>query len=224
MTATQRSSVLQIPIVQEVDKRRAHLLQLLHGDFHRQRPGGAVSGATADYTLAGQLDVTLPGNYYTAAYGRGCVNGAPGFSFTNTPQTGCDYNGARWFDGPRPTANETFAHPNGCSAQNNTGTNFVTCYNNAGSLTGVDDDFRREVLPDDANVWRNVEGMIGGATRGGGLQRVLGRRRGHRLGRRHQQQCRRAVRREPAAGGSWGILNQSAAQPFAGAFDVRGRS
>jgi hypothetical protein len=42
-------------------------------------------------------------SYYTNAFGRGCVNGADGF----TSALGCDYNGPRWFAGPSPANNET---------------------------------------------------------------------------------------------------------------------
>jgi hypothetical protein len=135
VTTAAGSTTLHIPIAQDQ----------FNGEQHFSTSFTAISidqslasryGGSSQYTLAGRLDAAVAGNYYTSAFGRGCVNGAPGFAFANTPQAGCDYNGARWFDGPSPTANETAAHPNGCSAQNNT-LNTVTCYSNAGSLTGV---------------------------------------------------------------------------------------
>ncbi|MEP7325239.1 MAG: hypothetical protein ABI836_04750, partial [Gemmatimonadota bacterium] len=131
LTATD-SIVLQIPLVQEVDNTEKHF----SFSFTAISPDNALAsrfGGDSTFTLAGKLDVTLEGNYYTNSFGRGCVNSATGFS----GGAGCDYNGARWFDGPSsPTTNETQANPNACAAQNNT-TNFVTCYNNAGALTGV---------------------------------------------------------------------------------------
>jgi hypothetical protein len=218
VTTAAGSSILQIPITQAVDNTPAHF----SSSFTAISVDNALAaryGGNGSYTLAGQLDVTLPGNYYTAAYGRGCVNGAPGFSFTNTPQAGCDYNGARWFDGPSPVTNETFAHPNGCSTENNT-TNFVTCYDNAGSLTGVETVHEVKSYQTTPNVWRNVEGIIGGATRaadynvywgaGGVIDSVIDISSNvivpFDANRLH---------------GSWGILNQSAAQPFAGSYDGR---
>ena len=176
-------------------------------------------GGQGTYTFDGQLTVTLVGNYYTNAFGRGCVNFAPGFAYANTPQTGCDYNGARWFDGPSPAQIETQADPNPCSAQNNTA-NYVTCYVNAGFVSGVQTIHEVKSYQTTPNVWRNVEGILGGAVRGtdynvywgssGKIDSVIDVShnvvvpfQGNRLG------------------ASWGILNQSAAQPFAGSYDNR---
>ena len=219
VTTAAGSNLLQIPIVQEVDNTPAHFST----SFTAISIDNALAsryGGNGSFTLAGQLDVDLSGNYYTDSYGRGCVNGAPGFAFANTPQTGCDYNGARWFDGPSPTTNETFAHPNACSSQNFVGNNDVTCYTNAGSLTGVENIFEEKSYQTTVNVWRNVEGILGGATRaadynvywgaGGVIDSVIDISsnvvvpfNANRLD------------------GSWGILNQTAAQPSAGSFDNR---
>jgi hypothetical protein len=155
---------LQIPIVQD-QFNVEHSFSTSFTAITIDNALAARYGGSSQYTLAGQLDVVLEGNYYTSAFGRGCVNGAPGFAFANTPQAGCDYNGARWFDGPSPTNNETFAHPNGCSNNNNTA-NSVTCFTNAGSLTGVVNVFEAKSYHTTPNVWRQVEGLLGGAARG----------------------------------------------------------
>ena len=120
-------------------------------------------GGSDQFTISATLQIDLAGNYYTSAFGRGCVNGAPGF---RTNQSECDYNGARWFDGPSPQQSETFAHPNACSSQNATGTNAVTCYTNAGQLTGVVNIYEAKSYQTTQNVYRSIEGMLGGAVRG----------------------------------------------------------
>ncbi len=90
-------------------------------------------GGNNTYTLPGSLGMMVNGPDYLGLYGRGCVNGRPGFTATY-----CDYNGSRWFDGPSPANNETKDDPNGCNT-----TNFaspvqrMTCFNNAGELSGV---------------------------------------------------------------------------------------
>ena len=218
VTTAGGSTSLVIPIVQEVDNTPANFSNSFTA-ISIDNALAARYGGNGGYTLAGQLDVALPGNYYTSAFGRGCANGAPGFSFTNTPQAGCDYNGARWFDGPSPTTNETFAHPTGCSADNNT-TNFVTCYVNAGSMTGVQTIHEVKSYQTTPNVWRNVEGVLGGATRsadynvywgaGGVIDSVIDISSNvvvpFDANRLHA---------------SWGILNQSAAASAAGSYDAR---
>lgn len=122
-------------------------------------------GGTGTFSFEGQLSARIEGNYYTNSFGRGCVNGAPDFSFANTPQSGCDYNGARWFDGPSPQNNEVQPHPNACSSQNFTNTNTVTCFDNAGVLTGVENVFEAKAYQTTPNIWRDIEGALGGAVR-----------------------------------------------------------
>ena len=64
-------------------------------------------GGSGAFNLNAEVVQTLPGNYYTNSFGRGCVNEADGFAL----DPGCDYNGARWFDGPSPAHNETVDNP-----------------------------------------------------------------------------------------------------------------
>jgi hypothetical protein len=219
VTTAAGSTPLVIPITQEVDNTPANFSNSFTA-ISIDNALAARYGGNGGYTLAGQLDVVIPGNYYTAAFGRGCVNAAPGFSFTNTPQAGCDYNGARWFDGPSPTANETFAHPNACASQNFTGNNDVTCYTNAGSLTGVANIFEEKSYQTTVNVWRNVEGILGAATRAADYNVYWGA--GGVIDSVIDVSSNVVVPFEAnRLGAGWGILNQSAAQPFAGSFDAR---
>jgi hypothetical protein len=211
------STVLQIPITQD----QFNIEQQFLTSFTAISIDDALAsryGGSSQYTLAGRLDAALPGNYYTSAFGRGCVNGAPGFSFTNTPQAGCDYNGARWFDGPSPATNETAAHPNACSAQNNT-LNSVTCYSNAGSLTGVVNIFEQKSYQTTPNVWRNVEGILGGAVRAADYNVYWGA--GGVIDSVIDISSNVVVPFEAnRVGSSWGILNPSAAAA-AGSYDGR---
>lgn len=166
-------------------------------------------GANGQYTLTGRLEATLPGNYFTSAFGRGCINGGPGF---RTNQADCDYNGARWFDGPSPARNETSAHPNGCSRQNAGSPTPVTCFNNAGELTGVATLYEAKSYQTAVNVFRNVEGMLGGAVRGadynvywgnaGAIDSVIDIT--HNV----------PVPFSPAVGAGWGFLNAAATAAY----------
>jgi hypothetical protein len=122
-----------------------------------------IYGGDSSYALWSRVTLTLPGNYYTGAWGRGCINGAPGFDAGD----GCDYNGTRWFDGPSPQQNETQADPtsgNGASSgapdvdrtlANNAG------FNNAGMLTGVSVIHQPLAYQTMPNVYRNVHGVLG---------------------------------------------------------------
>jgi len=117
-------------------------------------------GGSAAFNLNAQFNQTLPGNYYTSAYGRGCANAADGFDGAD----GCDYNGARWFDGPSPTTNETLDNPNQGNQPNAANTPFVNPVN-AGQLTGVQVVHQDLAYQTVNNTWRNVHGALGGAAR-----------------------------------------------------------
>ena len=175
-------------------------------------------GGSSQYTLAGSLSMALPGNYYTSAYGRGCINDAPGFQLTTT---GCDYNGARWFDGPSPAQNETVAHPNGCSNDVNS-TNFVTCYSDAGGLTGVANVFEVKSYHTTPNVWRNVEGVLGGAVRAADYNVYWSSTTAGLIDSVIDGSNNVVVPFDAnRLGSSWGILNQAAATVTAGSYDQR---
>jgi hypothetical protein len=116
-------------------------------------------GGSTAYHLTGSYDLSYAGNYYTAAFGRGCANAAPGFTSGK-----CSYGGARWFTG----ANETFPHPTRGNFLNNAGPGGLTAANltNAGSLPGVANAFEARAYQNRPNVYRAVEGVLGGAATG----------------------------------------------------------
>ena len=177
----------------------------------------SVYGGSSDFILKGQIEMTQVGNYYAAAYGRGCVNGAAGFDVGD----GCDRNGGRWFDGPSPATNETKVDPifgntdnftSGLvdvAAPNNTG------WNNAGELTGVSVIHSPYSYQTMGNQWRNVEGVLASVRRmadinvywgaGGKVDSVIDAT--HNVPVPFDSTLYR---------GGWGILNQAGA-PTAGA-------
>jgi len=117
-------------------------------------------GGTGAYTLNAEVIQNLPGNYYTSAYGRGCVNAAPGFE-----AGACSYNGARWFNGPSPQQNETMVNPNAGNQANAVVPAPFVNGNNAGELAGVaviHQDLSYQTVN---NNYRNIEGVLGGAAR-----------------------------------------------------------
>ncbi|HEU4569991.1 MAG TPA: hypothetical protein VFS07_05410, partial [Gemmatimonadales bacterium] len=154
------STPLDLSVVQNVDNTPVNLAGSLDGgpiDNNRaQRYGGSNA-----YHLAASWALTYPGAYYTTSYGRGCVNGATGFT------SRCQYNGARWFDGPTPTANETFPNPTRDNGVNGFGggTAVLTTYQNAGQVsagTGNVIVYEPRSYQGQDNVWRNIEGVGGG--------------------------------------------------------------
>jgi hypothetical protein len=162
-------------------------------------------GGSGAYTLKAEFVQNLPGEYYTGNWGRGCINGADGF----TGGSGCDYNGSRWFDGPSPSKNETADNPNAGNGPNGAPPSPLPNLNNAGALTGVaviHQDIAYETVQ---NVWRQMEGATGAAMRaadynvwwgdGGAVDSVIDVT--HNV----------VVPFSPTAGASWGFLNAAAA-------------
>jgi len=126
----------------------------------------AIYGGNGNYALKGQVTSVIPGTYYMTSYGRGCINGAPGFDVGG----GCNYNGARWFAGPSPQNNETMVDPNfGNGPNGGTGVNTAlpnsTGWNNAGELPGVLVVHSPLAYQTLQNTWRQVEGVGSGAVR-----------------------------------------------------------
>ena len=118
-------------------------------------------GGNSSFKLPGRVDVKSTGVEYEILYGRGCVNGRPGFD----TGAGCSYNGSRWFDGPSPTTNETLADPQACDVANNSGTP-MTCFNNAGALTGVTTIFQNKCYHSSQGAGcREHTGILAGAHR-----------------------------------------------------------
>jgi hypothetical protein len=84
-------------------------------------------GGSNNFSLYGQVTMTLPGWPYTNGFGRIVALGAQTAGF---PELNVE-NGSRWFDG----ANETTAHPNANNAADPTADPLL--YSNAGTLAGV---------------------------------------------------------------------------------------
>jgi len=186
-----------------------------------------IYGGDSSYTLWGQATISLAGNDYTSAWGRGCIDRSPGFGLGG----GCNYNGTRWFDGPSPARNETMAHPtfgNGANSvaplvdraqPNNAG------FNNAGVLTGVEVIHQPLAYQTMPNVYRTIHGVLGGfkraadynvywsATTPGRIDSVVDVTHNLPL----------PLDSVPARGVNtgFGILTQAGAQPVAGSFDNR---
>jgi hypothetical protein len=118
-------------------------------------------GGSSAFTLNAEFVQNLPGNYYTSAWGRGCINNADGFGDDFL----CDYNGARWFNGPSPAQNETKVDPNGGNQKNSAGPAPFTNANNAGELAGVTAIHQDIAYQTTNNSWRVVSGVLGGAAR-----------------------------------------------------------
>jgi len=118
-------------------------------------------GGNGNFKLPGQVDISSTGVTYLTLYGRGCVNGVPGFDVG----AGCSYNGSRWFDGPSPTTNEVQADPQACDVANFSGTP-MTCYSNAGALTGVATIFQNKCYQSSGGAGcRESTGIMAGAHR-----------------------------------------------------------
>ena len=206
-SATLPPSTFSVPITQDATD--------VHGSNERNFPAIKADAAltarfdstvaTQSFTIPGRLAQGLVGNYYTSAWGRGCINGADGFA----DALGCDYNGPRWFDGPSPTTNETVADPNAGNGPNSGAPAPVTSYNNAGGLTGVAVIHHPLSYQTLENFWRQVEGAMGGAHRAadfnvhwgaGGLVDSV-------VDITHKVAVPFAA---DHIGGTWGFLNQSA--------------
>jgi hypothetical protein len=152
---------LSLPLTQDqfnASVSQAGLFNAIQADQRLARQYGGDSS----FAILAQNSVELVGNYYTNSWGRGCVNAAPGFRSSN-----CFYNGARWFEGPSPTKNETKIHPNGGNGVNNTPPLMNTTlannagFNNAGELPNVSVVHTPIAYETLQNTWRVVEGGLG---------------------------------------------------------------
>lgn len=174
-------------------------------------------GGSSAYSIPGNLTASLEGNYYTGAYGRGCINSATGFGSTALT---CDYNGARWFDGPSPDKNETKADPTAPGNQANAGTPTIPAnFNNAGGLAGVTTIYEARGYQTVQNTYRSIEGILGGASRAADFNVYWGAagKVDSVIDVTHNVVVPFIANR---IGGGWGILNQ-AATTAAGSSDTR---
>jgi hypothetical protein len=179
--------------------------------FNAISPDAALAqrfGGNDQFKLTAKILMNIRGLYYTNAYGRGCVNAASGFAASATlGVTGCDYNGQRWFDGPSPTTNETADDPQAAHGVVGTGS-VMAGLNNAGALTGVTTVHIPHSYWTQENLYRQVEGAMGGVQRAADFNVYWGAAGvidsvidiTHNL----------AVPFSPTIGSSWGVLNTSA--------------
>ena len=120
---------------------------------------GKFEGGNASFKLSAKASLTMPANSYLVGQGLGCNLTDPNFDGTGK----CQFNGARWFDGPSPTTNETQADPNGGNAPADE--SGATSFNNAGALTGVTVINEPHAYTVFDRTWRNMEWRMGGAAR-----------------------------------------------------------
>jgi hypothetical protein len=174
-------------------------------------------GGREGFRLNGRIDLELPGNYYTSAWGRGCRDGAAGFAAAGT--TGCEYNGSRWFDGPSPQRNETKSDPQAAHPPGSASPGPMLELNNAGALTGVAT-IQMPLSYETAEAgYRAIEGVLGGAQRAADFNLFWGPdgRIDSVVDVTHNVPVPFDSLRLAA---SWGVLNQ-AATAAAGSFDGR---
>ncbi|MGE0353112.1 MAG: hypothetical protein AB7I33_12170 [Gemmatimonadales bacterium] len=202
------SAVFMIPIVQSVEvgtRFGTRVFPAVALD-----PGLAARyGGAGGYYLRGSVYMTLSGADYAGLYGRGCVNGRPGFYLAGYGN--CAYNGSRWFDGPSPIANETKIHPNGGNTENFSGTP-MTDYNNAGELTGVVTIHNTQAYQSvGGSEYRAVEGIKAGAHRAADFNVYWGAAGwiDSVIDLTHNV----VVPFDSTLGGGWGILNATGAFP-----------
>jgi hypothetical protein len=169
------------------------------------------------FRLNGRVELELPGNYYTGAWGGGCGSGAAGFAAVGT--TGCEYNGPRWFDGPSPQRNETKADPQSGHPLNAAAPGPMSDLNNAGALTGVTTIQAPHSYETAEAAYRTVEGVLGGAQRAADFNLFWGP--DGRIDSVVDVTHNVVVPFDSLRlAGSWGVLNQSATTA-AGSFDGR---
>jgi hypothetical protein len=175
----------------------------------------------------GQATISLAGNYYTGSWGRGCINGAPGFNVGG----GCSYNGTRWFDGPSPQHNEIRSHPNAGNGAVDAAPAVDRAlpgnggFNNAGQLTGVEVIHQPLAYLTMPNVYRSIHGVLGSFKRAADYNVYWSAGTPGRIDSvvdvTHNVPL--PLDSVPARGMNtgFGVLTQANAQPVAGSFDGR---
>ncbi|MBA3496402.1 MAG: hypothetical protein H0T86_04795, partial [Gemmatimonadales bacterium] len=162
------------------------------------------------FRLQGQATVRLPPGQYNGGWGVGSRFGDFG-----TPTTSI-YNGARWFDGPSPTTNETVADPNlnNCVANAGGSTSLLTAvecgaaftnFNNAGGLTGVTTINQAHAYIGLNGQWRNLDWIFPTAHRAADMNVYWGA--GGAVDSVIDVSHNVVVPFQPYMGGGWGILN-----------------
>jgi hypothetical protein len=176
-------------------------------------------GGSDQFKLTARISMNLRGNYYTNSFGRGCVNGAAGFTGGGT--TGCEYNGQRWFDGPSPANNETVDDPQATHPVNFTDNIMIPAgnYNNAGAVAGAATVHIPHSYQTQQNTYRQVEGALGGVQRAADFNVYWGA--GGLIDSVIDATHNVVVPFAPTIGSSFGVLNQ-AAGAAGGSVDGRG--
>jgi hypothetical protein len=177
---------------------------------------GRFGGGTG-FELRGRVELSLPGNYYTASWGRGCRNAAAGFTAAGT--SGCEYNGPRWFDGPSPQRNESVAHPQASHPANSSTPGPMNGLGNAGAITGVATIQMPHAYETAEADYRVIEGVLGTAQRSADFNVWWGD--GGRIDSVIDVSHNVPVPFDSLRlGASWGVLNRDATTA-AGAYDQR---
>jgi hypothetical protein len=208
---------LQVPLTQSFLSATARAES--HAGSLPASPGEVARyGGAANHAFPLRLTLELPGNYYTSVYGRGCINGADGFTASSSSR--CSYNGARWFDGPSPARNEVRANPTAGQGPNNINGDMggMQPADNAGALSGVSFLYEARAYQTVQTTWRAVEGALGGVARAADFNVHWGENGAidSVVDVTHDV----LVPFSERLGASWGILNQAAAAA-PGAFDER---
>jgi hypothetical protein len=168
-------------------------------------------GGSDQFKLTAKILMNIRGNYYTNSWGRGCTNGASGFTASAAlGVTGCSYNGQRWFDGPSPANNETVDDPQAAHPEAFTTNVMVPAgnYNNAGAVTGATTVHILHSYETVQNTYRNVEGGLGGVQRAADFNVYWGA--GGLIDSVIDVTHNLAVPFAPTIGSSYGVLNQAA--------------
>ena len=181
----------------------------------------AKFGATGAYKAKGSLAVVAPSGTRTGDWGLGFALGEPGLSSADLPAgtTGYRYNGARWFDGPAITKNETQANPINSCGSGAGACGSTTSFANAGKLTGVTTVYQPMAYTMFNREWRNMESPLSTVRRAADFNIYWGA--AGKVDSVIDVTHNVVVPFQPTKiSGGWGILNQ-AATTAAGFFDGR---
>ena len=215
--AAEASTVkVQIPVLQS--RASDHAADSVFFPAARLDPAQAARFGGADgFALSGRLTFGLSGAAYAGAWGEGCARRAPGFDAAGT--TGCEYNGARWFDGPSPRTGESRASPQAAHPANAAAPGAMADLNNAGALAGVATVHMPHAYETIEADFGAVEGVLSGAVRAADYNLFWGP-----AGR--IDSVVDVTHRVPVPfdslrlAGSWGVLNQTEASA-PGSWDSR---
>ncbi len=210
LTTGAGQSQLTVPMVQDAFDHLNHSAEATFDPVPVDGEKAAAFGGSDQYQFTPSFSLDLAGQYYSASFGRGCVNGAVGFEAEGA--SGCDFNGSRWFMGPSPLANESKVNPTAGNGPNSTAVGIIADPDNGGELDGVVTIYHPYSYQTIQTIWRGYESVLAGGRRaadynlywgaGGFIDSVIDVT--HNVPLPFD-----SVR----AGAGFGVLNQSAAQP-----------